>query len=39
MMQGDRKAGPSLSDFNYESTWGQKALKQTYRFILEACTC
>ena len=34
-MQGDRKAGPSLSEFNYESVWGQSALKRTYRAILE----
>ena len=35
MAQGDRKAGPSLSEFNYESIWGQSALKRTYRAILE----
>ena len=34
MLQGDRKAGPSLSAFNYESTWGQKALKRFYRVVL-----
>lgn len=34
-LQGDRKAGPSLSEFNYESVWGQSALKRTYRAIME----
>ncbi len=37
-MQGDRRAGtagPSLSEFNFESTWGQKALKHMYRAICE----
>lgn len=33
-MQGDRRAGPSFSEFNYESTWGQKALKATYAAIM-----
>ena len=33
--QGDRKAGPSLSSFNYESVWGQHALKHMYRAVLE----
>ena len=37
-MQGDRRAGtagPSLSEFNFESQWGQKALKHMYRAICE----
>ena len=36
--QGDRRAGtagPSLSEFNFESQWGQKALKAMYRAICE----
>ena len=36
--QGDRRAGtagPSLSEFNFESQWGQKALKHMYRAICE----
>ena len=33
--QGDRKAGPSLSSFNYESVWGQHALKHMYKAVLE----
>ena len=33
-LQGDRRAGPSFSEFNYESTWGQKALKATYAAIM-----
>ena len=33
--QGDRRAGPSLTAFNYESRWGQLALKTTYRAIME----
>lgn len=35
LTQGDRRAGPSFSDFNYESTWGQKALKATYAAIMQ----
>ena len=35
LTQGDRRAGPSLAAFNYESTWGQKALRETYGAILE----
>ena len=35
LTQGDRRAGPSLSEFNYESTWGQRALRDTYEAILE----
>ena len=37
-LQGDRRAGtagPSLSEFNFESQWGQKALKHMYRAICE----
>ena len=34
MLQGDRKAGLSLHSFNYESQWGQKALKTLYRIIV-----
>ena len=34
-VQGDRRAGPSLTAFNYESRWGQLALKATYRAIME----
>ena len=34
-LQGDRRAGPSLTAFNYESRWGQLALKATYRAIME----
>lgn len=33
-MQGDRKAGPSLSAFNYESVWGQRALKRLFKVIM-----
>lgn len=32
--QGDRRAGPSLSAFNYESVWGQRALREMYRAIM-----
>jgi hypothetical protein len=35
LTQGDRRAGPSLASFNYESTWGQRALKEMYAAILE----
>ncbi|BDA46474.1 Protein strawberry notch homolog 1 [Coccomyxa sp. Obi] len=38
LTQGDRRAGtagPSLSEFNFESQWGQKALKHMYRAICE----
>jgi hypothetical protein len=35
LTQGDRRAGPSLAAFNYESTWGQRALKEMYGAILE----
>ena len=33
-LQGDR-AGPSLTAFNYESRWGQLALKATYKATME----
>ncbi|KAL0035121.1 hypothetical protein WJX79_001613 [Trebouxia sp. C0005] len=35
LTQGDRRAGPSLTAFNYESRWGQVALKATYKAIME----
>ena len=35
LTQGDRRAGPSLAAFNYDSTWGQRALKEMYGAILE----
>uniref|UniRef100_A0A0E0QFS5 PHD-type domain-containing protein n=1 Tax=Oryza rufipogon TaxID=4529 RepID=A0A0E0QFS5_ORYRU len=35
LTQGDRRAGPSLSAFNYDSTYGKKALMMMYRGILE----
>ncbi|KAL3149047.1 hypothetical protein ABBQ32_001892 [Trebouxia sp. C0010 RCD-2024] len=35
LTQGDRKAGPSLTAFNYESRWGQLALKATYKGIMQ----
>ena len=34
-LQGDRRAGPSLTAFNYESRWGQLALKATYKGIMQ----
>ena len=36
-LQGDRRAGVGarLKDYNFESVWGQRALKATYRGILE----
>ena len=34
-VQGDRRAGPSLAAFNYESRWGQLALKTTYKGIMQ----
>lgn len=34
LTQGDRRAGPSLGSYNYESIWGQKALREMYAFIL-----
>lgn len=35
LTQGDRRAGPSLSAYNYESVYGKKALVMMYRAILE----
>ncbi|KAK9794640.1 hypothetical protein WJX73_005848 [Symbiochloris irregularis] len=37
LTQGDRRAtaGPSLGQFNYESTWGQRALRAMYAVIME----
>jgi hypothetical protein len=35
LTQGDRRAGHPLSEFNYESTWGQQALKSLYRAIMQ----
>jgi C-terminal domain on Strawberry notch homologue len=35
LTQGDRRAGHPLSAFNYESHWGQQALKSLYRAIME----
>jgi hypothetical protein len=34
LTQGDRRAGPSLAAFNYESSWGQKALREMYATVL-----
>ncbi|KAK4786922.1 hypothetical protein SAY86_010755 [Trapa natans] len=35
LTQGDRRAGPSLSAYNYDSTYGKKALMMMYRGIME----
>ncbi|KAH9315300.1 hypothetical protein KI387_023927, partial [Taxus chinensis] len=35
LTQGDRRAGPSLSAYNYDSTYGKKALSMMYRGIME----
>ncbi|KAK3121295.1 hypothetical protein QOZ80_8BG0650290 [Eleusine coracana subsp. coracana] len=35
LTQGDRRAGPSLSAFNYDSNYGKKALAMMYRGIME----
>ncbi|KAF3325766.1 protein strawberry notch 1 [Carex littledalei] len=35
LTQGDRRAGPSMSAFNYDSTYGRKALVAMYRGIME----
>ncbi|CAI9087968.1 OLC1v1022187C2 [Oldenlandia corymbosa var. corymbosa] len=35
LTQGDRRAGPSLSAYNYDSTYGKRALMILYRGILE----
>lgn len=35
LTQGDRRAGPSLSAYNYDSSYGKKALVTMYRGIME----
>ena len=35
LVQGDRRAGPSLQGFHIDSIWGQRALKQVYAAIME----
>ncbi|KAF8036651.1 hypothetical protein BT93_C2393 [Corymbia citriodora subsp. variegata] len=35
LTQGDRRAGPTLSAYNYDSTYGKKALMLMYRGIME----
>ncbi|MED6150702.1 udp-glycosyltransferase, partial [Stylosanthes scabra] len=35
LTQGDRRAGPSLSAYNYDSTYGKKALMIMYEGIME----
>ncbi|CAI7912606.1 unnamed protein product [Closterium sp. NIES-54] len=35
LTQGDRRAGPSLSAFNYEGVWGKRALSTMYRCIMD----
>ncbi|KAJ0768766.1 putative chromatin regulator PHD family [Helianthus annuus] len=35
LTQGDRRAGPSLSAYNYDSSYGKKALLMLYRGIME----
>ncbi|CAI0555414.1 unnamed protein product [Linum tenue] len=35
LTQGDRRAGPSLSAYNYDSVYGKKALMVMYRGIME----
>lgn len=35
LTQGDRRAGPSLSAYNYDSAYGKKALMVMYRGIME----
>ncbi|XP_030471562.2 protein FORGETTER 1 isoform X2 [Syzygium oleosum] len=35
LTQGDRRAGPSLGAYNYDSTYGKKALMLMYRGIME----
>ena len=34
LTQGDRRAGPSLSAYNYDSVWGKKALAIAYKAIM-----
>ncbi|XP_021901423.1 LOW QUALITY PROTEIN: protein FORGETTER 1 [Carica papaya] len=38
LTQGDRRAGPSLSAYNYDSAYGKKALMVMYRGIMEQDT-
>jgi hypothetical protein len=35
LTQGDRRAGPSLNAFNYDSVYGKKALVSTYKSIMD----
>ncbi|CAK9271564.1 unnamed protein product [Sphagnum jensenii] len=35
LTQGDRRAGPSLSAYNYDSAYGKKALANMYKAIME----
>ncbi|KAE9590500.1 hypothetical protein Lal_00023309 [Lupinus albus] len=35
LTQGDRRAGPSLSAYNYDTTYGKRALMIMYRGIME----
>ncbi|WMV48673.1 hypothetical protein MTR67_042058 [Solanum verrucosum] len=35
LTQGDRRAGPSLSAYNYDSSYGKRALVMLYRGIME----
>lgn len=35
LTQGDRRAGPSLSAYNYDSVYGKRALMMLYRGIME----
>ncbi|PHU04118.1 Protein strawberry notch -like protein 1 [Capsicum chinense] len=35
LTQGDRRAGPSLSAYNYDSSYGKRALMMLYRGIME----
>lgn len=37
LTQGDRRAGPSLNAYNYDSAYGKKALALMYRSIMEQC--
>nr|XP_043628033.1 protein FORGETTER 1 isoform X2 [Erigeron canadensis] len=38
LTQGDRRAGPSLSAYNYDSSYGKKALVIMYRGLMEQDT-
>ncbi|KAJ7530305.1 hypothetical protein O6H91_15G088700 [Diphasiastrum complanatum] len=35
LTQGDRRAGPSLSAYNYDSIYGKKALAMMYKSVME----